>query len=215
MEQFLSQFVGFFEGIGLLFVSNGEIGLLAYSFLKAFLPMLSVEVVQIPLTLITPDKWVAFALLTIVGTIVGSALGYFLGMKLGTPILRKIAKPSTIKMGHRMLDQYGVVAVGIGSLLPIPDFLVIYLAGMVRMNFWKFMVVNAVARSLRSFLFGYGTFVFGAEMSKHMNVDAILLYIIGPIILIYIGYKLWSNRREKRRALAEEQKEAEANELDS
>jgi len=215
MEQFLSQIVGFFEAIGMFFVNNGEIGLLVYSFLKAFLPMLSVEVVQIPLTLIMPEKWVLFAVLGIVGTILGSALGYFLGMKLGTPLLRKIAKPNTIKAGHKMLDQYGVVAIAIGSLLPIPDFLVIYLAGMVRMNFWKFMVVNGAARALRSFLFGYGTFVFGAEMSKYMNVDAILLYIIGPIILIYIGYKIWSGRREKKRALAEEQKEAAAGELDN
>lgn len=188
----------FLEIISTFFINFGDAGLLLYSFFKAWLPLLSVEVVQLPLTLLNPSKWFLYAFYTIIATIIGSTLGYYLGAKIGLPILKRFAKPGAIKKGQELIAKNGILAIGIGSLLPIPDFLVIYLAGICRMNFWTFTIVNGVARSIRSLLLGYGTFLFGKEVSSRMNVDMIMLYIVLPMLALYAVYKIWDARKEKK-----------------
>ena len=53
------------------------------------------------------------------------------------------------------MQRYGLWAVFIGGITPIPDFLLAYLAGLSRMNLWRFSLCDGLARLLRSLLVCY------------------------------------------------------------
>ena len=65
------------------------------------------------------------------------------------------------------MKRYGVWAVFIGGITPIPDFLLAYLAGFTQMRFWLFALCDAFARLLRSLLVCYGLL----KLGEAINID--------------------------------------------
>ena len=140
--------------IGVLeWIKNG--GLVLYACFKAFLPLPSLEVVLIPLILKNPDGWLLYALGGGVGTAVGGWIGYQIARQAQQAVLRKFASEKQIAAGKELMDRYGVLAVFIGGVTPIPDFLLAYLAGMTQMALIPFLLSDGTARLLRSVLIGW------------------------------------------------------------
>ncbi len=59
---------------------------------------------------------------------------------------------------QRLMQKYGVLAVFIGGITPIPDFILPYLAGLTGMNFFAFSLTDGISRFLRSWLVGYSIY---------------------------------------------------------
>lgn len=129
-----------------------DIGLILYAILKAFLPLPSLEVVLVPLCIAHPEKWILYSLEGGVGTFIGGAIGYAIAYRLGRRALAHIATSEDIEKGEELMNRYGLLAVFIGGVTPIPDFLLAYLAGFTHMRFVSFALCDAVARLLRSLL---------------------------------------------------------------
>lgn len=134
------------------FVIWQDIGLLLYSILKAFLPLPSLEVVLVPLVLHSPEKWLWYSFLGAIGTCIGGAIGYGIAYILGKNVLKGLAKNEDIKKGEVLLRRYGLWAIFIGGITPIPDFLLAYLAGFTKMQFIPFLLIDGIARFIRSLL---------------------------------------------------------------
>ena len=130
-------------------------GLVLYACLKAFLPLPSLEVVLIPLILKNPDGWLLYAMEGAVGTAIGGWIGYQIARRAQQAVLRKFASEQEIASGRQLMDRYGVLAVFIGGVTPIPDFLLAYLAGMTQMALIPFLLSDGTARLLRSVLVGW------------------------------------------------------------
>lgn len=64
-------------------------------------------------------------------------------------MLRKFASEQEIASGRQLMDRYGVLAVFIGGVTPIPDFLLAYLAGMTQMALIPFLLSDGTARLLQ------------------------------------------------------------------
>lgn len=163
--------------------------LLGYSAFKAFLPLPSLEVVLIPLTIRSPDLWIFYSLIGAIGTAIGGAAGYRIAEVLGMKILRKFAGQNEIESGQRLMRKYGVLAVFIGGVTPIPDFLLAYLAGLTKMNFIQFILSDGIARLLRSLLV---TFCI-KELGMIMNIDewgTIFSLVVVGILLIKYGMNI-------------------------
>ena len=128
-------------------------GLMLYACLKAFLPLPSLEVVLIPLILKNPDGWPLYAMEGAVGTAIGGWIGYQIARRAQQAVLRKFASEQEITSGRQLMDRYGVLAVFIGGVTPIPDFLLAYLAGMTQMAL--ILLSDGTARLLRSVLVGW------------------------------------------------------------
>lgn len=173
------------------FVIWKDIGLLLYSILKAFLPLPSLEVVLTPLCLKNPERWIIYSFEGAIGTCIGGAIGYMIAYKLGRKALRYIASEEEIQKGENLMRTHGMLAVFIGGVTPIPDFILAYLAGFTHMNFFKFTLSDGLARLLRSLLITYGLRMLGTMIP----VDSFGTWF-SIIILIYMVWKWYCSRKK-------------------
>lgn len=141
-----------------LFVSLSELGFLLYAVLKAFLPLPSLEVLLVPLCVREPQSYLRFALEGAAGTCVGGGVGYFLASRFRKSILTHFLSEEQMENWQRLMQKYGVLAVFIGGITPIPDFILPYLAGLTGMNFFAFSLTDGISRFLRSWLVGYSIY---------------------------------------------------------
>ncbi|MBE6114248.1 MAG: DedA family protein [Erysipelotrichaceae bacterium] len=165
--------------------------LLLYSTFKAFLPLPSLEVILIPLIIETPSFALFYSLIGGIGTFVGGSIGYAIAYYLGSKWMDHLSSQDTIRKGMELVSKHGVIAVFIGGITPIPDFLLAYLAGLTRMNYWPFAITDALARFLRSILVSYVVILFGyvIDMDKWGS-------IISLVIIVYFVLK-WGFTKEE------------------
>lgn len=167
-----------------------DIGLFLYAILKAFLPLPSLEVLLVPLVLQAPERWIIYSLEGAVGTFLGGAIGYGIAAHLGRKAFANIASPDDIEKGEALMNRYGVWAVFIGGITPIPDFLLAYLAGFTHMRFSLFASCDAFARLLRSLLVCACLRTLG-EIIQIDRFGTIFSIIILLILLIKWGKEKW------------------------
>lgn len=173
------------------FIVWQDIGLILYAILKAFLPLPSLEVVLVPLCLHSPEKWLLYSIEGAIGTCIGGAIGYGIAYKLGRRALRNIACDEDINKGEALMHRYGLWAVFIGGVTPIPDFLLAYLAGFTHMHFLSFTLCDGGARLLRSLLVTYGLKTLGTVM----NVDRFGMWF-SALIMLWLLVKWWKSRKK-------------------
>lgn len=82
-----------------------------------------------------------------VGCVIGSIFSYWLGSVGGRPIIEKYGR--YILISHHDLDladkwfkKYGEVTVFVGRLLPVVRTFISFPAGIVKMNFWRFVIYS-------------------------------------------------------------------------
>lgn len=172
-----------------------DVGLFLYSILKAFLPLPSLEVVLVPLCIMNPQKWIIYSLIGAVGTFIGGAIGYAIAYHAGRRALCYLASEKDIEKGEELMNRYGMLAVFIGGITPIPDFLLAYLAGFTRMSFIRFAMSDACARLIRSLLITYLL----NRLGTVMNVDkfgTIFSFAIMFILLLRWIIEKWKTRQD-------------------
>lgn len=172
------------------FIVWKDIGLILYAILKAFLPLPSLEVVLVPITLANPANWLLYSLEGAVGTFIGGGIGYWLAHRYGRRALSHMASQNDIDKGEELMNRYGVWAVFIGGITPIPDFLLAYLAGFTHMRFSLFAFCDAFARLLRSLLVCYGLL----KLGEIINVDwfgTVFSLVILAWLLFRWGKEKW------------------------
>lgn len=172
------------------FIIWQDVGLILYAILKAFLPLPSLEVVLVPLCLHAPQKWILYSIEGAIGTSIGGAIGYAIAHRFGTPILKNIACEKDIAHGEQLMQRYGLIAVFIGGITPIPDFLLAYLAGFTHMKLLPFMLCDGFARLLRSLLITYMLYQLGTVM----NVDAFGMWF-SLVIMVWLCMRWWRSHR--------------------
>lgn len=176
------------------FIAFEDVGLLLYSMLKAFLPLPSLEVLLVPMCLHQPQYWIRYSIVGAIGTCIGGAIGYYLAYRLGRKVVNNIATPEDIAKGEHLMNRYGMIAVFIGGITPLPDFLLAYLAGFTRMNMITFLFADGTARLLRSLLVTYGLKTVGSLI----DVDAFGTWF-SILILVWMLWE-WHKSRKKLQA---------------
>lgn len=187
------------EHMSQLLIYWGDLGLLVYSMLKAFLPLPSLEVILFPLVIANPTKWLLYTIEGAIGTFIGATIGYYIAYFLGKQAVRHIAIEKDLQKGEALIDKYGVFAIFIGGITPLPDFLLAYLAGFVKMSYWKFVLSDSFARLIRSFI------IIRVLLSCNMFIDfdtygVTLSYFILLFFLlkwIYQKYKAFRIKSQK------------------
>ncbi|MEG0274872.1 MAG: VTT domain-containing protein, partial [Longicatena sp.] len=101
-----------------------------------------------------------------------------------------MASEKDMDAGERLMNRYGMLAVFIGGITPIPDFLLAYLAGFTNMNFIKFSLCDGFARLLRSLLVTYCLYQLGSVV----NVDSFGTWF-SLIIILWLILRWWKEKR--------------------
>lgn len=169
--------------------------LLIYSTLKAFLPLPSLEVILIPLILKYPSKWLFLALLGSVGTFIGGGIGYYIALKQGRKVLSHLVSQNDLIKSEHLMEKHGILAVFIGGITPIPDFLLPYLAGFTRMSFISFALCDSISRFIRSILVTWTILAFGTviDLESFGNYFLIFIFTYFTIKWLISKYKTKKN----------------------
>ncbi len=152
------------------------------------------DVMLIPMVLSNRQKawWYATiaTVASVLGGILGYAIGYYLYDAVGLPILKFYGREHALDSFITFVQEYGVPAVIIKGMTPIPYKVVTIAAGVGKMNFLAFIGASIIARAMRFYLVAGLLYFFGepirAFIEKRLGlVMAIfLVLLIGGFVLI-------------------------------
>ena len=176
------------------FLQNcGVFGLFLVSFLEAFISPILPDFVLIPMSLAHPEKAIFYACVVIVASMIGGIIGYGIGAKYGMKILNKTASAKHVDKIHGWFDKYGVWAIFIASMAPIPFKLMTISAGVFKVNFTMFCLASTLGRIKRFLIIGVLIDLYGAKAINLINAysDDVIIGIIASCVVIFGVYKAY------------------------
>ncbi len=143
----------------------------------------------------------------IIAGILGNFVGYYFGKKTGPVLFRRddsfFFKKKHVKAAEEFYNRYGGTAIVLGRFIPIIRTFVPIMAGVVNLDFKKFVVYNilgCIAWVVSMVLSGYflGRLFPSLQHNLEYIVITIILVSMIPVVLTYI--------KENRRSKAEDNK---------
>ena len=202
-----SEITGFFSFINPIidFLQDlGHSGLALYTFFEVVLIIPPIEVLYYPLILLDADKWYLYLINVVIFNVIASAFGYFIGKKIGYPVLRYFSSDEILEKAHKLFEKWGVLAVAMGAFLPfVPYTIVVFLGGITRMDFKKFMIAGFLGRVPRYVIGGYIVAKVVQEVdSTELNEYMLIVSIVGMLLFViyYIMQGIY-NLYKRQRAL--------------
>jgi membrane protein YqaA with SNARE-associated domain len=182
----------------------GGSGLALVAFLdSSFLSLPDVCDFQIVyLTLLHPDRWVYYTLMTAGGSLLGSYVMYALARKGGEAFLRRRFHERHIERGLSSYRRYGVLVVVLAALLPppMPFKILILLAGVAEVTPVKFVVALGSARLVRYGAEALLAVIYGERVAQFLrdNISRIGIWLGAAAVLVVLGVALYRRRRAAR-----------------
>jgi len=197
----ITGFFSFLNGVTLFLEELGHLGLALYTIIEVLLIIPPIEILYYPLILLKPDEWVFYLLNVTIFNIFASMLGYYIGMKIGYPVLKYLSNEEMLEKAHKLFERWGVLAVAVGAFTPIPFTIVVFLGGITKMNFKKFIIAGFLGRFPRYLLGGYLVRYVFEGISTKIDQYILILSIIGMLlfVLFYIlqgFYNLHKKRQQ-------------------
>jgi membrane protein DedA with SNARE-associated domain len=151
---------------------------------------------------------VAVVLVAAAAAITGDNIGYLIGRSVGAPLIARYGRyvgldEARLKVGQYLFRTHGGKIVFFGRFVAFLRTFAALLAGMNRMTWSRFLVMNALGGLCWATLFGAGAYLFGTEMSRLAGPIGVLL-LIAALAAVGAGI-IFFRRHEKeleRRAQA-------------
>jgi len=140
-----------------------------------------------------PMNWIVAAIVGSLGTGAGSAIGYAIGAWGGKPMVDRYGKyigVNTDKMvwAEKWFCKFGESAVFYTRLLPVVRTIVNVPAGLLGMNFYKFMAYSMAGALPWCLVLSYLGFSLGEQWESIMGYAHILTYaVVAIVVLIIVG----------------------------
>jgi len=111
-----------------------------------------------------------------VGAMLGDNVGYWIGREFGYRLLRKYGgriglTPNKIKLGQYLFLRHGGAVVFFGRFVAVLRAFAAILAGVNRMDWYRFLLANAAGAILWASAVGFGSFYFGRAV----------MHVTGPV----------------------------------
>ena len=144
---------------------NAPAALGVVSFVESSFFPIPPDVMLIPMILADREKAWRYATIatvtSVLGGILGYAIGYYLYDAVGLPILKFYGKEDALDGFIAFVHDYGVPAIIVKGMTPIPYKVVTIAAGVAKMSFVPFMLASIVARAMRFYLVAGLLYFFG------------------------------------------------------
>ncbi|MBL6617240.1 MAG: DedA family protein [Reyranella sp.] len=119
------------------------------------------------------------------GAVTGDNIGYLIGRSVGAPLIARYGRyvglsEARLKIGQYLFHRHGGKIVFFGQFVAFLRTFAALLAGMNRMRWPHFLVMNALGGLCWATLFGVGAYLFGAEMKR----------LTGPIGVVLLAAAL-------------------------
>lgn len=142
------------------FIANhGLAGIFLIAVLESFIFPVPTAIIITAGTALQMNVW-AVVLTATAGSVLGAVIGYYIGLMGGRSILVWLFDEEKIKKVDKLFAKYGVYAVGVAALTPLPFKIFTISAGVGKMNLNSFILICIPTRFLQFLLFGlFGNFL--------------------------------------------------------
>ena len=170
------------------------------SFIESFIFPIPPDVLIIPMTIASRNKWFKIALIATVSSVTGACLGYFIGYvffnEVGIKIFELYGVDNASFLKDKVSSEGGVIAwmalLAIAGFTPVPFKLLTITSGFVHFNLIYFIMVATLTRGARFFLIAFLVGNFGPAMKKIIEKKLITVSIIFSIIIIIVAYFVYN-----------------------
>jgi membrane protein DedA with SNARE-associated domain len=137
------------------------------------------------------------------GCLIGSVINYGIGAYGGRPFVERYGKyilisPKDIARADKWFARWGDWASFISRLLPVVRTFISFPAGMVRVNFTRFVIFSFLGSFIWCAILAYGGFVAGEHWEELRRVMRPFDYPIIAVILIGLAYYIYRHIRHAR-----------------
>ncbi len=158
------------------------------SFIESSFFPIPPDVMLIPMVLRDRSKawWYATiaTVTSVAGGILGYAIGYFFFEAIGKPILNFYGKEHALDSFIQFVHEYGVEAVIIKGMTPIPFKVVTIAAGVAKMDLLAFIGASIIARAMRFYLVAALLYFFGQPIREFIERRLTLVTTVFVVVLV-------------------------------
>jgi membrane protein YqaA with SNARE-associated domain len=158
------------------------------SFIESSFFPIPPDVMLIPMVLRDRSKawWYATiaTVTSVAGGILGYAIGYFFFEAIGKPILNFYGREHALDSFIQFVHEYGVEAVIIKGMTPIPFKVVTIAAGVAKMDLLAFIGASIIARAMRFYLVAALLYFFGQPIREFIEHRLTLVTTVFVVVLV-------------------------------
>jgi membrane protein YqaA with SNARE-associated domain len=158
------------------------------SFIESSFFPIPPDVMLIPMVLRDRAKawWYATiaTVASVLGGLLGYAIGYFFFEAIGKPILNFYGKEHALDSFIQFVHEYGVEAVIIKGMTPIPFKVVTIAAGVAKMDLLAFVGASIIARAMRFYLVAALLYFFGQPIREFIEHRLTLVTTVFVVVLV-------------------------------
>ena len=170
------------------------------SFIESFIFPIPPDVLIIPMTIASRNRWFKIAFIATVSSVTGACLGYFIGYvffnEVGIKIFELYGVDNASFLKDKVSSEGGVIAwmtlLAIAGFTPVPFKLLTITSGFVHFNLFYFVIVAALTRGARFFLIAFLIANFGPAMKKIIEKKLLTVSIIFSIVIIVLAYFIYN-----------------------
>jgi membrane protein YqaA with SNARE-associated domain len=193
----MEQFVAWLQPIAERF---GGVGMAVVAMLdSSFVSMPNVnDLLIVWQTILHPERWWYYALMTTIGSVAGSMPIYWIGKKSGEAFLYRRFKAEHVVRVRGVFERYGMWAMVVVAVLPppAPYKVFVLLAGAGGVGPLMFALAVALGRGIRYGLEGWLSKVYGAAVAAFMrdNLTTVSLWLLGGAVAAGVVFVVWRRR---------------------
>lgn len=173
-----------------LLQNYGTIGIFILSTIEAIFFPLPPETLLIPAVIVNPANMLVNVVMATLASTLGSIFGYLIGNRGGRLLLNKFFAQNRIKRVEDLFGHYGITAIMISAITPIPYKVFTIAAGAFKMRLSQLIYASLLGRGLRFLTVGLLTFYLGRQVWVYLKSPFINLSIIGILVTLSIIYFL-------------------------
>jgi len=126
-----------------------------------------------------------------VGAILGDNLGFWIGRTGGYHLVRRYGRyirlnQPRLKLGQYLFQKYGGTVVFFGRFVSVLRTWAAFLAGVNRMDWWRFLAFNVAGGALWATLYGVGSYALGEQIHRLSKAIAIVVGAMAAILIIAV-----------------------------
>lgn len=123
------------------------------------------------------------------GAILGDNIGYLVGRRIGVPLVARYGRyvglhEARLKVGQYLFLRHGGKIVFFGRFVAFLRTFAALLAGINRMHWSHFLLMNALGGLCWAALFGGGAYLFGAEIKRIAGPVGIVLLVVAAVCAV-------------------------------
>lgn len=165
------------------------------TFLESLISPIPPDPLLIAMGVLQPSLAIYFSLIAVVASVSGALFGHWIGKKYGRLVLKKFVSDEKILVGEKLFDKYGVWAILLAAITPIPYKVFAILAGVLKLDVKRFLIASIIGRGIRYLVVGFMLYFLGEDIKILMDnyFDNLTLLIVigffGSIVVIWLAFK--------------------------